>query len=580
MYQALYRKWRPQSFDDVVGQEHITETLKRQLASGRLSHAYLFVGTRGTGKTTCAKILAKAINCEAPENGNPCNKCTSCRGIDSGAILDVEELDAASNNGVDNIRAIRDEAVFTPATVKKRVYIIDEVHMLSIPAFNALLKTLEEPPEHLIFILATTEVNKVPATILSRCQRFTFKRIPAEKIAARLGYVCEQEHIGLDAGAGMMLASLADGSMRDALSLLDQCVWEGEIDPARVRSVLGLAGAETAAELLGAAAAGNTEKALSMLGELYYEGKEVGTVLGELLSLCRDIMIAKITNRADGALMSGSYDGVELKKLSRLMAPGEWLRYMEIIQSSLAEMAYSTSRRITAEMCLARLCDERLSLDDKALNKRLARIEEQLASGNIQVSRGTADEPKSGQNAKEPEKAEKTEDLPPWDIPEPPIDDREEPYFPDDDREYRFDDGDDADYDDEAAMFAPEAPSEPEATYSEPSGAGGAPENTDAQWAKILMMAKNELEMPPFTFLEDKSHSMPEIRGNDLTIKAKSIIAKNIIDNPNVTTVIKACAEKVLGRPVRVSVTDYKPEDDKGEDKLDKLKKFSNIKFE
>ena len=227
MYQALYRKYRPRTFDDVVGQNHITDTLKRQVETGRLSHAYLFTGTRGTGKTTCAKILSRAVNCEHPVNGNPCNQCPSCLGIENGSILDVLELDAASNNGVDQVRALRDEAVYTPAAVKKRVYIVDEVHMLSTAAFNALLKILEEPPEHLMFILATTELHKVPATIKSRCQQFSFKRILPTEIAGRLAWVAEQEGIGLTAEGAALLARLADGGMRDALSLLDQCVAPG-----------------------------------------------------------------------------------------------------------------------------------------------------------------------------------------------------------------------------------------------------------------------------------------------------------------------------------------------------------------
>ena len=243
MYQALYRKWRPRTFDDVVGQAHITETLKRQVASGRLSHAYLFTGTRGTGKTTCAKILARAVNCEHPVEGNPCNQCAACRGIENGSILDVLELDAASNNGVDQVRALRDEAVYTPAAVRKRVYIVDEVHMLSTAAFNALLKILEEPPEHLMFILATTELHKVPATIKSRCQQFSFRRILPTDIAKRLGYVAEQEGIGLTPEGAALLARLADGGLRDALSLLDQCAGpEGPIGEQQVLDALGLAG--------------------------------------------------------------------------------------------------------------------------------------------------------------------------------------------------------------------------------------------------------------------------------------------------------------------------------------------------
>ena len=251
MYQALYRKWRPKTFDDVVGQSAITETLKRQVADGRLSHAYLFTGTRGTGKTTCAKILAKAVNCEHPVNGNPCNACPSCLGIESGGFLDVLELDAASNNGVEQIRALRDEAVYAPANVKKRVYIVDEVHMLSTSAFNALLKILEEPPEHLMFILATTELHKVPATILSRCQRFSFRRITPEDVQQRLCYVAQQEQIDLRDDGAELLSRLADGALRDGLSLLDQCAAAGGvIDAAAVLNTLGLAGNLQTAQLM------------------------------------------------------------------------------------------------------------------------------------------------------------------------------------------------------------------------------------------------------------------------------------------------------------------------------------------
>ena len=243
MYQALYRKWRPKTFSDVIGQSQITETLRRQVAEGRTSHAYLFTGTRGTGKTTCAKILARAVNCEHPADGDPCNRCDACRGLESGSFLDVLELDAASNNGVDQVRALRDEAVYSPAHVKKRVYIIDEVHMLSTPAFNALLKILEEPPEHLMFILATTELHKVPATILSRCQRFSFKRITPADVARRLAFVAEQEGIDLKADGAEILSRLADGALRDGLSLLDQCTAAGgTIDSGAVLEVLGLAG--------------------------------------------------------------------------------------------------------------------------------------------------------------------------------------------------------------------------------------------------------------------------------------------------------------------------------------------------
>ena len=255
IYQALYRKYRSRTFDEVCGQEQVTETLKAQVASGRLSHAYLFIGTRGTGKTSCAKILAKAVNCEHPVNGNPCCQCAACRGIDDGTVLDVVEIDAASNNGVDQVRALRDEAVYTPAAVRKRVYIVDEVHMLSTPAFNALLKILEEPPEHLMFILATTELHKVPATIKSRCQQFSFKRILPGQIAQRLEYVAGQEGIDLTPEGAALLARLADGGLRDALSLLDQCSGGGQqVDEQAVLDTLGLAGNLETARLMELAA--------------------------------------------------------------------------------------------------------------------------------------------------------------------------------------------------------------------------------------------------------------------------------------------------------------------------------------
>ena len=302
MYQALYRKYRPKTFDDVVGQEHITETLKKQVETGRLSHAYLFIGTRGTGKTTCAKILAKAVNCEHPVNGNPCNQCAACRGIDDGSILDVVEIDAASNNRVEDVRALRDEAVFSPANVNKRVYIIDEVHMLSNSAFNALLKILEEPPAHLMFILATTELHKVPATILSRCQRHSFKRIPVDTIAARLNYVAQQERLDLQPDAAALLARMADGGMRDALTLLDQCSGSDVITTEAVISAMGLAGNLRTARLLQSIADGDTAKTLEQFRSLWLDGKDPAALLDELSMLQRDLLMQAAARRPGAAL--------------------------------------------------------------------------------------------------------------------------------------------------------------------------------------------------------------------------------------------------------------------------------------
>ena len=284
VYQALYRKYRPQTFDDVVGQQAVTQTLKTQLSTGKLSHAYLFTGSRGTGKTSSAKILAKAVNCLNPQDGNPCNCCSACRAIDSGSCMDVLEIDAASNNGVDNVRDLRDDAIYTPSQVKMRVYIIDEVHMLSISAFNALLKIIEEPPEHLLFILATTELHKVPATILSRCQRFSFRRISQEDIAARLQYVAYQENIDMDETAARVLARLADGGMRDGLSLLDQVAsaTTGELTSQQVYNCLGIAGEQRCGELMGYIADHDTKSAMQLFNRLYTEGKDLSAMVAAL----------------------------------------------------------------------------------------------------------------------------------------------------------------------------------------------------------------------------------------------------------------------------------------------------------
>ncbi len=383
MYQALYRKYRPQTFDDVVGQLAITQTLKTQLQNGQLSHAYLFTGSRGTGKTSCAKILAKAVNCENPQDGNPCNCCPSCRAIDSGACMDVLEIDAASNNGVDNVRDLRDDAVYTPSQVKMRVYIIDEVHMLSISAFNALLKIIEEPPAHLLFILATTELHKVPATILSRCQRFAFRRISQEDIAARLQYVAYQENIDLEESAARVLSRMADGGMRDALSLLDQCAAAtvGELNADRVYACLGIAGQQKAAEMMAYIARHDTQKLLTLFNRLYAEGKDLAAMLDELACLARDLLVLQTAPGAGVSMLSGVAEGREAAALAEMISGGELVRMMSLLQQTLAGFTRSSSRRMDAELCLLNMCQPALSLDAQSLNARLTRLEEKIATG-------------------------------------------------------------------------------------------------------------------------------------------------------------------------------------------------------
>ena len=416
MYQALYRKYRPKTFDDVVGQEHITETLKKQVETGRLSHAYLFIGTRGTGKTTCAKILAKAVNCEHPVNGNPCNQCAACRGIDDGSILDVVELDAASNNGVDNVRALRDEAVFSPASVRKRVYIVDEVHMLSNSAFNALLKILEEPPEHLMFILATTELHKVPATILSRCQRHSFKRIPVDTITARLNFVAQQEHLNLQPDAAALLARMADGGMRDALTLLDQCCGNECISTDAVISAIGLAGNLRTAQLLRSVAAGDTAGALEQFRDLWQDGKDPSALLDELSMLQRDLLMQAVAPRGGRELLSGAYDPVTLDELSGAFSSAQLLANLQSIQQTLGAMASQPNPRIAAELCLIRLCRPELCDDVPTLCARMDKLEQTVYSGAIPAPRASAPAPKA-----KPEPKPVHDDVPPWEPPAPPV---------------------------------------------------------------------------------------------------------------------------------------------------------------
>ena len=390
LYQALYRKWRPQTFADVIGQQHITDTLRAQLQSGRLSHAYLFTGTRGTGKTTCAKILARAVNCEHPVNGDLCNECAACRGILDGSVLDVTEIDAASNNGVDNIRDLRDETRYTPAQVKKRVFIIDEVHMLSIGAFNALLKTLEEPPEHVLFILATTELHKVPATILSRCQRFDFRRIGAEDIARRLLDVAAGEGIQLTEGAARLIARLADGAMRDALSMLDRAAAVGAVDEQTVTAALGVLGQDDGVRLAEHLKAGDLAAAVGLLDEYYNAGRDLASVYDQMLGLIRDALLVKTSKTDVSALISPAYSVKTLQKLCDGLASSTLIAWSRVIGDALDRMRSAANRRVEAELCAVRLCSLGAENYD-TLGGRVEALEEKLKNGvPVQVVQSTA----------------------------------------------------------------------------------------------------------------------------------------------------------------------------------------------
>ena len=526
-YQALYRKYRPQTFDDVVGQMAVTQTLKTQLQSGRLSHAYLFTGSRGTGKTSSAKILAKAVNCLNPQDGNPCNCCEACRTIDSGACLDVLEIDAASNNGVDNVRDLRDDAIYTPSQVKMRVYIIDEVHMLSISAFNALLKIIEEPPEHLLFILATTELHKVPATILSRCQRFSFRRISQEDIASRLQYVAYQENIDLDDSAARVLARLADGGMRDGLSLLDQCAsaTAGELTAERVYQCLGVAGIQDCGQLMGYIADHDTKNALSMLNRIYAEGKDMGALLDELACLTRDLMILKSAPNEGIAMLSGVATDQEVKKLTGRFSSGELVRMMNLLQQTMASFTRSASRRMDAELCVINLCQPSLNLDPEALNARLTRMEEQLATGEF-VAAPKKDTP-----------ARKDQD-----------EEEERPPMPDD----------------------------ADAPPAEQTVPAMADEASAGFWTDLVAAIRKELK-PPVNGMFVASPKAPVqgvLRGNDLVLQCSNVFTAEVINKPDVLEVVARKASAQLGRQVRVVVANM-AEQPKNTAQMEQLLNFS-----
>ncbi len=374
-YQALYRKYRPQTFCDVIGQEHITETLKNELASGKIVHAYLFTGTRGTGKTSCAKILAKAVNCTELKNGNPCCECEMCRNISSGEITDIVEIDAASNNGVDSIRELREQINFSPAAAKYRVYIIDEVHMLSIGAFNALLKTLEEPPEHAIFILATTEVHKLPATILSRCQRFDFRRIDSAEICERLQLVAKSEGFSLTEDAATLIASAADGGMRDALSILDLCASNSKtIDEAVVSSVCSMAGNEYLLKMVDFIKACDTQSALLLIDELHNSSVDMLRLLNELIRHYRDLMIIKTVRGKSRPIICSSKKLELLERQAEALDIREIMATLSILQESTATMQ-NGNRRCEMEMVIIRLCNPQIRQDLSSLEMRVAALE-------------------------------------------------------------------------------------------------------------------------------------------------------------------------------------------------------------
>ena len=534
MYQALYRKYRPQTFSDVVGQKSVTDTLRAQLETGRLSHAYLFTGTRGTGKTSCAKILAKAVNCENPNHGDPCGVCPSCRAIDEGSCMDVLEIDAASNNGVDSVRVLRDDAIYTPGTVKMRVYIIDEVLMLSTAAFNALLKIIEEPPAHLLFILATTELQKVPATILSRCQRFAFKRLRAEEIASRLNFIAYQEHIEIEPDAVNLLARLADGGMRDGVSLLDQCASAagGAVTLESVYASLGLAGERRTAELMQAIAQQDTAKALTVFSSLYAAGKDVGALLGEMCALCRDLLVLHTAPKSGLAMLSGIATEQQALALQDMFSPGELMRVLTETQKTRASFGKNTDVRVAAELLLMQLCEPALRLDAQALNARISRVEEQLASGVLVKA------------APQTSGDEYDDDRPP---------------FPND-----------AD-DPERGSAPPAAPP----VQAQPAPAAPKPETPAGFWPALSEKLRAELSAKDRGFFAANGPLHPVLQGEStLIMAADNEFVLGMVKKPAIEQLIREKASALLGRPVAVRFALKNRLSRVGDDPMDALVQF------
>ena len=572
MYQAWYRKWRPKTFDEVIGQQHITETLKSQVKNDRLSHAYLFIGTRGTGKTTCARILARAVNCEHPENGNPCGKCAACRGILEGSVMDVVELDAASNNGVDNVRALREEAVFSPTTVKKRVYIIDEVHMLSMAAFNALLKILEEPPEHLMFILATTELQKVPATILSRCQRHSFRRLETETISNYLLEIAGREKLSLEKDAADLIARLSDGGVRDSLSLLDQCSVHETIDVDAVYSTVGLAGKRRISELLDAILRHNSEKALQLFSSLWMEGKDPASVLRELSTLLRDVMLLRVAPKAGLNLISGGFEERTLQYFWKRMTTEQVVAAMETIQKALSSLRDVSNPRTAAELCLVSLCCDTAGDSIASLRSRISKLEEQAERGVTMAPSSPRPYPEA-EEPEEPVPAAYQQEEYDEPYPEAPIQE------PPDDEPGPENSTAEEDFPVELRESLPQPPAAENSPSPHAVPAASLPSGNSLElWNRIRSAVMPSLPLDVQMLLQDEERVTGSLDGNTLLIETQNDFQAKRFQRQDVLQTFLSVGRDILDHDVRILARERQMESRKTRS-LDDLRQFKEVHF-
>ncbi len=572
MYLALYRKYRPQTFDDVISQEHITVTLKNQLKNGQTAHAYLFTGSRGTGKTTCAKILAKAINCLHPVDGNPCLECESCRAIEEGAT-DVAEIDAASNNGVDSVRGLKEEAMYAPISCRCRVYIIDEVHMLSVSAFNALLKLIEEPPPHVVFIFATTEIHKVPATILSRCQRFEFRRIDMNDSKRRLLEIAKKENMRLEENAAFLISRVSDGGMRDALSLLDQCFSVGDpVTEETVRSCAGISGTQHLFRIADAAAGHNAAAALTVLRELTERSKSPARLVEELISHYRTLMLLK-AGAKETTLRITEEEARDYLRQNERYTLESLLRALSILSEALSGMSRTRNEELSCEMCLIRLCTPKLDTGEAALSGRidaleklvqdtLRRIQEAPARNSVSLEKPSPTESPAEEEAPEapaempialpfdlePPNSSETINLPENELQQP------EDAFPPEPADLR-----------EALGFPPpepEAPPPPErpAENIAPAGDGYEPL---AEWSAIL-------ETLPFSIRVLIGETTAMIQGNTVLVCGSELQKEYAAGEFSET--LRDAVSRAIGRKVTIAAQPKKAPDDGGRTR--KIKDF------